>query len=213
MLRQAPMGLLLLSFVLPPLALPAQAQAQGKKAAPTNNAATPSSKGGDQVMDDLDLMESIEVETLVVEALKSETSIQEAPAIITVVTGDQIRMQGFRHAADIAGMVPGYMRQRWYMGAAKTDSVRGFQGGALAHDRRPRSDGHDPGHGGDARARAVETIQRMELISGPGGVLWGANSLMGVVNIVTKTADDFEGVEAQLGGGGGRGGATTSAAT
>src|SRR5262249_51807300 len=53
------------------------------------------------------------------------------------------------------------------------------------------------------RVQAVELIKRIEVITGPGGVLWGSNSMMGVVNVVTKDAEDVDGVEvgAQLGDG------------
>jgi outer membrane receptor protein involved in Fe transport len=45
----------------------------------------------------------------------------------------------------------------------------------------------------------TQAVQRAEVVSGPGGVLWGANSFVGVVNIVSKTADDVDGLEAGIG--------------
>ena len=41
----------------------------------------------------------------------------------------------------------------------------------------------------------METIKRVEMITGPGGVLWGSNSLLGILNVITKDAEDVEGVE------------------
>jgi outer membrane receptor protein involved in Fe transport len=51
----------------------------------------------------------------------------------------------------------------------------------------------------------METIKRIEIVSGPGGVLWGANSFLGVVNVISKDADDVDGWEGSVGGGDGPG--------
>ncbi|MGH7969270.1 MAG: TonB-dependent receptor plug domain-containing protein, partial [Limisphaerales bacterium] len=47
----------------------------------------------------------------------------------------------------------------------------------------------------------MEDIDRIEVISGPGGTLWGANAVNGVINIVTKSAKDTQGLFAEAGGG------------
>ena len=54
-----------------------------------------------------------------------------------------------------------------------------------------------------SRVQPIETIKRVEMITGPGGVLWGSNSLVGILNVITKDADDVDGVE--VGGGLGSG--------
>ena len=41
----------------------------------------------------------------------------------------------------------------------------------------------------------MELIKRVEMITGPGGVLWGSNSLLGILNLITKDAEDVDGVE------------------
>ena len=46
-----------------------------------------------------------------------------------------------------------------------------------------------------SRVLPLETVKRIEVVTGPGGVLWGANSFLGVVNVITKDAEDVEGVE------------------
>ncbi len=53
----------------------------------------------------------------------------------------------------------------------------------------------------DAQDYLLEDIDRIEVISGPGGALWGANAVNGVINIITKSAKDTEGWYADLGGG------------
>ena len=44
-------------------------------------------------------------------------------------------------------------------------------------------------------------IERIEVIRGPGGALWGANAVNGVVNIITKRAQDTQGSLVTIGGG------------
>src|SRR5690606_19844576 len=55
------------------------------------------------------------------------------------------------------------------------------------------------------RKLPLEAIERIEVVSGPGGVLWGSNALLGVVNIITRTADSLDGFEIVTGGGTGSG--------
>ena len=53
----------------------------------------------------------------------------------------------------------------------------------------------------DVQDYLLEDIDRIEVISGPGGALWGANAVNGVINIITKSAADTQGLYAEAGGG------------
>jgi iron complex outermembrane receptor protein len=53
----------------------------------------------------------------------------------------------------------------------------------------------------DAQDVMLEDIDRIEVISGPGGTLWGTNAVNGVINIITKKAGDTQGALASAGGG------------
>ncbi|HEV7610519.1 MAG TPA: TonB-dependent receptor [Steroidobacteraceae bacterium] len=53
----------------------------------------------------------------------------------------------------------------------------------------------------DLQDYVLEDIDRIEVISGPGGSLWGANAVNGVINIITKSAKDTQGLYADAGGG------------
>lgn len=153
-----------------------------------------------------DLLEpEVDVKDVVVEAMKSTTTVQEAPAIVTVVTADEIDAMGYRLLSDIVGQVPGFIENQDWYGAQPTAYPRGVVNGALT-----LQDGIDTTDMGARLAFygpwiPVETIRRIELTSGPGGVLWGSNSFLGVVNIVSKTADDLDGVAASAGYGTGPG--------
>ena len=53
----------------------------------------------------------------------------------------------------------------------------------------------------DVQDYLLEDIDRIEVISGPGGTLWGANAVNGVINIITRKAADTQGVYVEGGGG------------
>src|SRR5207302_349706 len=63
---------------------------------------------------------------------------------------------------------------------------------------------YTPLYGGvlwDVQDYLLEDIDRIEVISGPGGTLWGANAVNGVINIVTRAARDTQGLYVSAGGG------------
>lgn len=53
----------------------------------------------------------------------------------------------------------------------------------------------------DRQDYLLEDIERIEVISGPGGTLWGANAVNGVINIITRRAQQTQGLYAEVGGG------------
>src|SRR4030095_15435422 len=105
----------------------------------------------------------------------------------------------------IIDTVPGWLRLGAIHGQFPFPLVRGqLQAALLLHDGVSM---FDPMSNVPVltRLQPVETIKRSELITGPGGVLWGANSLLGVINIISKDADDIDGVEVGIQGGHGNG--------
>ena len=85
-------------------------------------------------------------------------------------------------------------------------SARGFNG-TSANKLLVLIDGrvvYTPLHAGvfwEVQDTLLEDIDRIEVISGPGATLWGANAVNGVINIITKTAADAQGVLVTGGGG------------
>jgi iron complex outermembrane recepter protein len=129
----------------------------------------------------------------------------EAASAIQVITQDDIRRSG-------ATSIPEALRLADNLQVAQKNShdwaisARGFNTD-LANKLLVMIDGrtvYTPLYSGvfwDVQDYLLEDIDRIEVISGPGGALWGANAVNGVINIITKSAKDTQGVYAEAGGG------------
>ncbi len=140
--------------------------------------------------------DELDLANLVTSAAKGVTTVQEAPAIITIIPAEELRDRQPRVLSDIIDLLPGYLRLNSFYGMFPVAVVRGAAQGVLnLHDGFSL---FDPAFnvGTVHRGIPLEMIKRIEIISGPGGVLWGANSFLGVMNIITKDAEDIDGVEA-----------------
>jgi outer membrane receptor protein involved in Fe transport len=147
----------------------------------------------------------LDLANIVLSAAKGITTVQEAPAIVTVVTADEIAERQFNGIEAIMDTVPGWYRTSVFHNQFPLPLVRGqAQASQFLHDSISL---YDPFVNAPTTSRVlpVELIKRVEMITGPGGVLWGSNSLMGILNVITKDADDVDGVEVggTLGGGDG----------
>lgn len=131
----------------------------------------------------------------------------QAPAAIQVITGDQIHLSG-------ADSFPEALRLADNLDIAQVNShdwaisARGFDGGnGLGNKLLVLIDGravYTPLYGGvewEMQDYLMQDIDRIEVISGPGGTVWGANAVNGVINIESKSARDTQGVYASAGGG------------
>ena len=128
-----------------------------------------------------------------------------AASAIQVITQEDIRRSG-------ATSIPEALRLADNLQVAQKNShdwaisARGFNT-ALANKLLVMIDGrtvYTPLYSGvfwDVQDYVLADIDRIEVISGPGGTLWGANAVNGVINIITKSAKDTQGLYAQAGGG------------
>jgi iron complex outermembrane receptor protein len=134
----------------------------------------------------------------VTSATKKSEALSDAPAAIFVITGEEIRRGGFSSVPDALRMVPGmHVSQQnahvWQV------SARGFSG-FLNNKMLVLIDGrlvYTPTFGGvwwDVQDPPLDDIGRIEVILGPGGTLWGANAVNGVINIITKGSAKTPGV-------------------
>ncbi len=145
--------------------------------------------GGDTEQTDIDLANVVQV------AAKGVTTVQEAPAIVTVVTEREIESLGHRNLEEIVDTVPGWMRLSAIHNQFPYLLTRGVTQSTLyVHNGISMFDPmfNVPSVG---RVVPVEIIKRVEIVTGPGGVLWGANSFLGILNVITKSAEDVDGVE------------------
>jgi iron complex outermembrane receptor protein len=116
------------------------------------------------------------------------------PAAVHVVTHDDIRRSGATSLPELLRLVPGV--QVAQMDAARyAIGIRGFAD-RLARSMLVLIDGravYSPLFAGtywEVQDTMLEDIERVEIIRGPGGTLWGANAVNGIINIVTKRAQD-----------------------
>jgi outer membrane receptor protein involved in Fe transport len=137
----------------------------------------------------------LDLANIVQSAAKSVTTVQEAPAIVTVITADEIKERQFQFLDQIIDTVPGWYRTGLLHNSFPSVLVRGqIFAVQFLHDSTSLFD-PGPNLSSLGRQQPIETIKRIEMITGPGGVLWGSNSLLGILNIITKDAEDVDGVE------------------
>ena len=126
-------------------------------------------------------------------------------AAVSVVTQEDIRRSGVTSIPEALRLVPGLQVARvdshtWAI------SSRGFND-IFANKLLVMMDGrtiYTPLFSGvfwDVQDTLLEDIDRIEVVRGPGATLWGANAVNGVINIITKSAKDTQGL--LLSGGGG----------
>lgn len=136
------------------------------------------------------------LDTKVETAAKGERqSLSEAPAIISVITGDEIRAMGYRSVAQALASVPGFygIDDR----VAPNIGIRGISGGMRAYSRilklmidgQPIAFHPDGANFMGPEAIPLESVARIEVIRGPASSLYGADAFLGVVNIITRKLD------------------------
>lgn len=148
----------------------------------------------------------------VVTASKSEESIMDAPGVVTTVSKAEIERFGAESLHDVLQRLPSVYPTGSTM---LRRNVLAIRGDAPSHtsphvlvllNGRPMRDNVFGGfNGGIYTSFPVEAIQRLEVVRGPGSVLYGTNAYAGVVNIITEPAGESG---ATLAAGGGDDGAT-----
>ncbi len=127
---------------------------------------------------------------------RSEESIIDAPQVVTVYTPEQMRLLGLRTIDDVLALVPGYDIQR----QLRTERIftRGNRESVLAlFDGVPINDIIDNQVHLD-QAFQLDNIDHVEIIRGAGGVMWGHNAFLGIVNIITKKPTQTAGTQVNI---------------
>lgn len=149
--------------------------------------------------------EEIDLANIVQTAARAITTVQEAPAIVTVIPDEEIRDRGFQRTLDLFDGVPGWIGVGVFHSQFEYPITRGSPQAMLL--LRDGVSLFDPSVNVPQFAHIIplETIKRVEIVTGPGGVLWGANSFLGIVSITSLDAEDVDGVQVGLTTNGGDG--------
>lgn len=136
---------------------------------------------------------------------KAPQRVDHAPAAVYVITREDIRRSGATTVAELLRQVPGMQVAR-VDGTTWAISARGFAE-RFAGKLLVLIDGrtvYSPQFAGvywDLQDLILADIERIEVIRGPGGTLWGTNAVNGVVNIITRDASETTGTHAEVGAG------------
>ncbi len=136
---------------------------------------------------------------------KKEERLFQTAAAVYVITQEDIRRSGLTSIPELLRLVPGLEVAR-IDGNKWAISARGFNGRftnklLVLMDGRSVYSPESSGVYWEAQDLLLEDIERIEIIRGPGGALWGANAVNGVINIITKLAKDTQGGLVTVGGG------------
>jgi iron complex outermembrane receptor protein len=129
----------------------------------------------------------------------------QTPAAIYVITGDDIRRAGVTNIPDALRLAPG-VEVAQIDGSTWSIGIRGF-GTDLTRSVLVLIDGREvytqlfAGTNWDVQNVLMDDIDRIEVIRGPGGTIWGPNAVDGVINIITKSSKETKGVLVSAGGG------------
>ena len=144
---------------------------------------------------------------MVVGASKHEQKVTEAPSAVSVVTQEDIRVFGYRTLSDILrgvrGLFVSYDEVYNFIGVRGVNRPGDYGGRVLVmiDGHRMNEPVYDQAFSGQDLPLDVDLIERVEVIRGPGSALYGNNAGLGVINIVTREAKSWNGVEASVAGG------------
>jgi iron complex outermembrane receptor protein len=138
-------------------------------------------------------------------ASRKEQRLFDTPSAVYVITAEDIRRSGLTSIPELLRLAPG-VQVAQINGTKWAVSVRGFNG-LYSNKLLVLIDGrtiYNPIFAGvtwDSEDLLVEDIDRIEIVRGPGGAVWGANAVNGVINVVTKTAAATQGMFVRAGAG------------
>ena len=133
----------------------------------------------------------------VISASRKSQTLSDVSSAVFVINQDDIRHSGATTIPDLLRMVPG-VQVASVDGTSWAVSIRGFNG-TFANKLLVMIDGrtvYTPLYGGvlwDVQDTLLENIERIEVIRGSGGTMWGANAVNGVINVITKKSQDTMG--------------------
>lgn len=140
------------------------------------------------------------LQEIVVTAQKRAERLQDVPISIQAVTADALKDSGIRSTQDLASSVAGLNVTRTTEATVFTLRGVGTQGGSTGQDSAVATfvDGvYMPSMAG--ATFSLNNIERIEVLKGPQGTLYGRNATGGAVNVITRTPQQQAAIDAQLG--------------
>jgi iron complex outermembrane receptor protein len=136
---------------------------------------------------------------------KKEQRAEDVPAAVYVITQDDIRRSGLRTIPELFRLVPGMQvaqvnSNQWAVSGRGFNDVFSNKLLVLIDGRSIYNRGFSGVFWG-AEDLLLQDIDRIEVMRGPGGTVWGANAVNGVINIVTKSAAATQGTSVNLSAG------------
>lgn len=132
-----------------------------------------------------------QLDTVVVSATRSAQSAVTTPSAITIITREEIEASGARNVVEVLRGQPGIQIHDYFGdGSRAAIGMRGFGGGNAAHNTLVLVDGRRMNNI-DLSAPALSTInlddiERIEIVQGSAGALFGDMAVGGVINIITR---------------------------
>jgi outer membrane receptor protein involved in Fe transport len=140
---------------------------------------------------DVDLAELLKI--VAVSASKKEESTDVAPNVVFVVTRDQIRKRGIRNLRDLLMTIPGFTvlhRDLTYVAQVRGIAANTNDKVSLLLNGVNLKGVNEDNYLTDLIN--LDNVQRVEVIVGPGSVLYGAETLAAIINIITPESNDSE---------------------
>ena len=133
---------------------------------------------------------------VVVTGSRQEGRLSDSPSTMRVITEEEIRQSPATTLSDLLRMIPGFQSKTWLSQFTNT-SIRGMVGASVINERIlwmvdgvPVNDIRDGGIWTDITI-PLSSIKRIEILSGPGSALYGANAFLGVIHLITKGPEDY----------------------
>lgn len=164
--------------------------------------------GSVKALSQMSLAELVKVE--VISVSKAAQSLERAPAAIFVITREEILRSGARSIPEALRIAPN-LQVNQLTASSYAITARGFVGNPTDQNFSNKIliliDGrsvYSPLFSGvfyDQLEVFLDDVDRIEVISGAGATLWGANAMNGVINIITRSAEDTQGTLLRAGAG------------
>lgn len=139
-------------------------------------------------------------------ATKIAQKLEEAPAVMTVLTRAQLRQWGYVTVAEALRHTLGFYVQDDFM--FPNAAVRGISGGLWSEsgllkvmiDGRSTSFRSTAGNWLGPELIPISSVERIEIIRGPASALYGADAFLGVINIITRSGKSLDGADVSIAG-------------